>query len=99
MIAKSCSMGLCAKACHEVHDHPDPPPRHVPDRGAHIRQGLSHMLYVPTTPEEVTCSPLPGTNWLPNRPPCPTRLSDRSGAKKDAKASSLLDTHCTCAPI
>ena len=32
---------------------------------AHIRQGLSHMLYVPTTPEEVTCAPLSGTTWLP----------------------------------
>jgi len=33
------------------------PPLHVPDRGAHIRKGLSHMVDVPTTPEEVTCSP------------------------------------------
>ena len=48
-------------------------PRHVPDMGAHIRQGLSNMLYVLTTPEEVTCSPLSGTTWLPNGPPCPTR--------------------------
>src|SRR5262252_3079889 len=45
-------------------------PLHVPDRGAHIRQGLSHMLDVPTTPEEVTCSPVSGTTWLPHGPLC-----------------------------
>jgi hypothetical protein len=33
-------------------------PLHVPDTGARIRQGLSHMLDVPTAPEGVTCSPL-----------------------------------------
>jgi len=36
-------------------------PLHVPDMGAHIRQGLSHMLDVPTIPEGVTCSPVSGT--------------------------------------
>jgi len=46
-------------------------PLHVPDMGAHIRQGLSHMLDVPTTPEEVTCSPLSGTTWLPDGPDAP----------------------------
>src|SRR5262249_42677960 len=41
-------------------------PLHVPDMGAHIRQGLSHMFYVPPPPEGVTCSPLSGTTWLPS---------------------------------
>jgi hypothetical protein len=36
-------------------------PLHVPDTGAHIRQGLSHMFDTPTTREGVTCSPLSGT--------------------------------------
>src|SRR5262245_22785784 len=27
-------------------------PRHVPDMGVHLRQGLSHMVDVPPTPEE-----------------------------------------------
>src|SRR5262249_52886753 len=41
-------------------------PFHVPDRGAHIRQGLSHMLNVPTTHEEVPCAP-PSGNHLFHR--------------------------------
>ena len=44
-------------------------PLHVPDRGAHIRQGLSHMFYVPTTPEGVTCSPLSGNHLVPDVSP------------------------------
>jgi hypothetical protein len=39
-------------------------PLHVPDTGAHIRQGLSHMFDTPTIPEEVACSSLSGTTWL-----------------------------------
>jgi hypothetical protein len=41
-------------------------PLHVPDTGAHIRQGLSHMFDAPTTREGVTCSPLSGTTCLLN---------------------------------
>jgi hypothetical protein len=33
------------------------------------------MVDVPTTPEEVTCSPLSGTTCLPHGPPCPIRSS------------------------
>ena len=40
-------------------------PLHVPDMGAHIRQGLSHMFDAPTATEEVTCSPLSRTTWYP----------------------------------
>jgi hypothetical protein len=44
-------------------------PLHVPDTGAHIRQGLSNMFDAPTTREGVTCSPLSGTTCLPDRQP------------------------------
>jgi len=40
-------------------------PLYVPDTGAHIRQGLSHMFYAPTIPERVAFSPLSGTTCLP----------------------------------
>ena len=50
-----------------------------PDMGAHIRHGLSNMLYAPTTPEEVACSPLLGTTCLPYGPPCPACPSGAVG--------------------
>src|SRR5262245_28158288 len=43
------------------------PPLHVPDMGAHIRQGLSHMLDGPITPEEVPCSPPVGNRLVAAR--------------------------------
>jgi hypothetical protein len=45
-------------------------PLHVPDTGAHIRQGLSNMFDTPTIPEGVVCSPLSGTTLY-----CDTRTS------------------------
>ncbi len=36
-------------------------PLHVPDTGAHIRQGLSNMFDAPTSPEGVAFSPLSST--------------------------------------
>jgi hypothetical protein len=44
-------------------------PLHVPDTGAHIRQGLSHMFDTPTIPERVAFSLLSGTTCLPDRQP------------------------------
>ena len=46
---------------------------HVPDMGAHIRQGLSYMLDVPTTPEGVTCAPLSRTTWYRQTDVAPLR--------------------------
>jgi hypothetical protein len=61
-------------------------PLHVPDTGARIRQGLSHMFDAPTIPEGVACSPLSGTTCLPYGPPCPIR-----------PAGAVVNTlHITC---
>src|SRR5262245_29748778 len=67
--------------------------------GARIRQGLSHMLDVPTTPEEVTCSPLSETTCLPNRLQCPTRSSGAVVSRPMATSShhvpvSFTHQHC-----
>jgi hypothetical protein len=45
---------------------------HVPDTGAHIRQGLSNMFDTPTIPEGGACSSLSVTTCLPNGQQCPT---------------------------
>jgi hypothetical protein len=46
-------------------------PLHVPDTGARIRQGLSHMFDAPTIPEEVACSSLSPITCFQDRQPCP----------------------------
>src|SRR5690348_12717706 len=59
---------------------------------AHIRQGLSHMLYVPTTPEGVTCSPLSGTTCLSDGPPCPIRRREYAADRSESMPHGVRKT-------
>jgi hypothetical protein len=44
---------------------------HVPDTGAYIRQGLSHMFDAPTIPEGVAFSPLSANHLFAERATVP----------------------------